>query len=244
VSRVAVVTGGGRGIGAGIARRLAADGHRVAVLDVDTDAAEAVAASVSGVAVPCDVAAENAVTAAFASVVESLGAPTIVVNNAGFARDQPLDEMPLSDWDAVVDVCLRGAFLTTRAAAPHMRAAGWGRIVNISSISALGDDDRVQYVAAKAGLNGFTKAVALELGPAGVTANVVAPGFIVSDMTARTAARLGRTVEEHQRIAAESLPVRRVGHPEDIAHAVSYLTSEGAGYVTGQVLYVAGAPRG
>jgi 3-oxoacyl-[acyl-carrier protein] reductase len=235
---VAVVTGGARGIGAGITRRLRADGHRVAVLDVDTDGADA------DLVLRCDVSGEDAVAAAFAEVTDVLGPPVIVVNNAGFARDQPLDDMPLSDWDAVLDVCLRGAFLTTRAATPHLKAAGFGRIVNISSISALGDDDRVQYVAAKAGLNGFTKAVALELGPFGVTANAVAPGFVVSDMTARTARRLGRSVEEHQRIVAESLPVRRVGYPDDIAHAVSYLVSEGAGYVTGQVLHVAGAPVG
>ncbi len=240
--RTAIVTGGARGIGAGIARRLTADGHRVAVLDADP--APATAADPADLVLRCDVSSEQAVAAAVEEVVSALGPPTILVNNAGFARDQPLDAMPLSDWDAVVDVCLRAAFLTTRAVAPHLKAAGFGRIVNISSTSALGDDDRVQYVAAKAGLNGFTKAVALELGPFGVTANAVAPGFVVSDMTARTAARLGRTVEEHQRIVAASLPVRRVGRPEDIAHAVSYLASEGAGYVTGQVLYVAGAPLG
>lgn len=150
----------------------------------------------------------------------------------------------MSDWDAVVDVCLRGAFMMTRAVTPHLKTAGFGRIVNISSISALGDDGRVPYGTAKAGLHGLAKSVALELGPSGVTANVVAPGFVVSDMTARSAVRLGHTFEEFQRLAAEELPVRRVGLPDDIAHAVSYLTSDGAGYVTGQVLYVAGAPRG
>lgn len=234
----AVVTGGARGIGAGIVARLRADGHRVAVLDVDVTGADADAV------VECDVASEESVAAAFAEVHETLGAPLVVVNNAGFARDQPLHEMPLSDWDAVVDVCLRGAFLTTRLAAPFMMAAGFGRIVNISSTSALGDPERVQYVAAKSGLNGFTKAAALELGPYGVTVNAVAPGFTVSDMTARSAQRRGRTVEEHQRIAAAASPVRRIGYPEDIAHAVSFFTSEGARYVTGQVLYVAGAPLG
>lgn len=235
---VAVVTGGARGIGAGIARRLRADGHRVAVLDIDTDGAEGDAV------VHCDMADESSVTAAFDLVVAALGEPVIVVNNAGFALDQPLTEMSLADWDAVVDVCLRGAFLTTRLAAPYMKAAGFGRIVNISSTSALGDPERVQYVAAKSGLNGFTKAAALELGPFGVTVNAVAPGFTVTNMTVRSAARRGRTLEEHIRVAAEASPVRRAGHPEDIAHAVSFFTSEGAGYVTGQVLYVAGAPLG
>ncbi|MBB4910063.1 SDR family oxidoreductase [Actinophytocola algeriensis] len=235
---VAVVTGGARGIGAGIAKRLRADGHRVAVLDVDLTGAE------GDVLLDCDVASEESVTIAFDKVSSVLGVPSIVVNNAGFARDQPLHEMSLSDWDAVVDVCLRGAFLTTRLAAPAMMAAGFGRIVNISSTSALGDPERVQYVAAKSGLNGFTKAAALELGPFGVTVNAVAPGFTVTNMTVRSAARRGRTLEEHIRITAEESPVRRAGHPEDIAHAVSFFASEGAGYVTGQVLYVAGAPLG
>jgi 3-oxoacyl-[acyl-carrier protein] reductase len=235
---VAVVTGGARGIGAGVAKRLRADGHRVAVLDVDTTGADGDAV------VQCDVASEESVTAAFDTVVAELGEPLVVVNNAGFARDQPLTEMSLSDWDAVVDVCLRGAFLTTRLVAPFMKAAGFGRIVNISSTSALGDPERVQYVSAKSGLNGFTKAAALELGPFGVTVNAVAPGLTVTNMTTRSAARRGRTVEEHVRLAAETSPVRRVGYPEDIAHAVSFFTSEGAGYVTGQVLYVAGAPLG
>lgn len=235
---VAIVTGGARGIGAGITQRLRADGHRVAVLDIDTAGAEGDAV------VHCDMADEASVTAAFDLVVAALGEPVIVVNNAGFALDQPLTEMSLADWDAVVDVCLRGAFLTTRLAAPYMKAAGFGRIVNISSTSALGDDDRVQYVAAKSGLNGFTKAAALELGPYGVTVNAVAPGFTVTNMTVRSAARQGRTLAEHIRINAEASPVRRAGHPEDIAHAVSFFTSEGAGYVTGQVLYVAGAPVG
>lgn len=158
---VAVVTGGARGIGAGVAKRLRADGHQVAVLDVDVTGAEGDAV------IDCDVASEGSVAVAFDMVTSALGPPSIVVNNAGFARDQPLHEMPLSDWDAVVDVCLRGAFLTTRVAAPHMMASGFGRIVNISSTSALGDPERVQYVAAKSGLNGFTKAAALELGRTG-----------------------------------------------------------------------------
>lgn len=247
--RTAVVTGAGRGIGAAIARRLSQDGHKVALLDRDGEAAAAIAESIdptgiAAVAVTADVADERSVARAVAAAAEALGPPTILVSNAGFARDQPLDDMPTADWDAVVDVHLRGAFLTTRAVCGHMRRAGWGRIVNVSSTSALGDDDRVNYSAAKSGLHGFTRACALELGPSGVTANVVAPGFIVSDMTRATARRLGRSFEEHRRLAAAALPVRRVGQPEDIAHAVSYLTSEGAGYVTGQILYVAGAPVG
>jgi 3-oxoacyl-[acyl-carrier protein] reductase len=243
-ARTAIVTGAGRGIGAAVAARLASHGHRVAVVDRDEAAAAAAAAELGGLAITADVADEDAVTSAVATVVAELGPPTILVNNAGFARDQPIDDMPAADWDAVVDVHLRGAFLFSRAVTGHLRAAGWGRVVSISSISALGDENRVNYSAAKAGLIGFTRALALDLGPAGVTVNAVAPGFIVSDMTARSARRLGRTPEEHQRLVAETLPVRRVGQPADIAHAVEYLTSEGAGFVTGQVLYVAGASRG
>lgn len=248
-SKTAIVTGAGRGIGASVAQHLVFGGHRVALLDRDFEAATATARALdpqgsTAVAIEADVTDEASVVRAVATVVRSLGAPTILVNNAGFAQDGPLGDMTVADWDAVVDVHLRAAFLTTRAASPHMRAAGWGRIVNISSTSALGDDDRVNYSAAKSGLHGFTKACALELGPAGVTANVVAPGFIVSEMTAATARRLGRSFEEHQRKVAATLPVRRVGQPDDVAHAVSYLTSVGAGYVTGQVLYVAGAPLG
>lgn len=241
--RTAIVTGAGRGIGAAVAKRLAGHGHRVAVVDKDADVAASTAEAIGGLAITADVADEDAVTGAVAATADALGPPTILVNNAGFARDQLIDDMPAEDWDAVVDVHLRGAFLCSRAVTGHMRDAGWGRIVSISSISALGHANRVNYSAAKAGLNGFTQALALELGPAGVTVNAVAPGFIVSDMTARTAKRLGRTPQEHQRLVAETLPVRRVGVPDDIAHAVEYLTSEGAGFVTGQILYVAGAPR-
>jgi 3-oxoacyl-[acyl-carrier protein] reductase len=242
-----MITGAARGIGAAVARRLAAEGHRVAVLDRDVEAAAGTSraidpAGANAVAVEVDVTDEQSVHDAVATTVDALGPPTILVNCAGFARDQLIDDMPIADWDAVVGVHLRGAFLTTRAVVPHLRAASWGRIVNISSISARGDDERVNYSAAKSGLHGFSTACALELGPAGVTVNVVAPGFIASDMTAATARRLGRSFAEHQELVAANLPVRRVGQPADIAHAIAYLTSEGAGYVTGQVLYVAGQP--
>jgi 3-oxoacyl-[acyl-carrier protein] reductase len=139
-------------------------------------------------------------------------------------------------------VNLRGPFFVTRAVCRHMMTAGWGRIVNMSSISAVGDAGRVDYASAKAGLIGFTKTLALELGRHGVTANAIAPGFVVSDMTRATARRLGRDFEEHQRIAAQSIPVGRVGQPEDIAHAASFLVSPEAGFVSGQVIYVAGGP--
>ena len=249
VQRFAIVTGAARGIGAAVAKRLAREGHAVGVIDLrEADCAATVDAITSegGSAMPvaADVADEAAVTSAVERVAAELGPPTVLVNNAGFARDADLGEMTTVQWDEVQGVHLRGAFLTSRAALPYMVEARWGRIINVSSISALGHAGRVNYASAKAGVIGFTKALALELGSQGVTVNAIAPGFIVSDMTAATARRLGRDFEEHQRIAAESIPVGRVGQPEDIAHAASFFASPDAGFVSGQVLYVAGGPRG
>ncbi len=246
---VAIVTGGARGIGAAVAARLARDGHAVAVLDLDEQvaadtAAAIVAAGGRAIAVRCDVADEAAVTAATDRVVAELGAPTVLVNNAGVGPAADLTEMTVEQWDHMLGINLRGHFLVTRAVVGHLVAAGWGRIVNISSISALGDEGRSHYSSAKAGLLGFTKSLALELGRHGVTVNAVAPGFIVSDMTAASARRLGRSFEEHQRLAAGSIPVGRAGRPEDVAHTASYLVSPDAGFVTGQVIYVAGGPVG
>jgi 3-oxoacyl-[acyl-carrier protein] reductase len=147
-----------------------------------------------------------------------------------------------SDWDTVMNVHLRGAFLMSRAAQKYMTEQRWGRIVNLSSSSALGNRGQANYSAAKAGLQGFTKTLAVELGQFGVTVNAVAPGFIVTDMTAATAARIGMDFEEFQTAAAKQIPVRRVGRPDDVAHTISYLASAGAGFVSGQVIYVAGGP--
>jgi 3-oxoacyl-[acyl-carrier protein] reductase len=241
----AIVTGAARGIGAAVAARFVREGHAVALLDLDADALTETAETLTSeggtvLAIPTDVSDEDAVTAAVALTAEKLGPPTILVNNAGYARDADIGDMTTRDWDEVFGVHMRGTFFTTRLVQKYMVEAGWGRVVNISSISALGHAGRVNYSAAKAGIIGFTKALANELGPMGVTANAVAPGFIVSAMTAKTARRLGRDFEEHQRIAAESIAVRRVGRPEDIANAVAFFASEDSGFVTGQVLYVAG----
>jgi 3-oxoacyl-[acyl-carrier protein] reductase len=175
-------------------------------------------------------------------VAAELGPPTVLVNNAGVIRDNLLFKMTEDDWDTVLGVHLRGAFLMSKAAQKHMVEARFGRIVNLSSSSALGNRGQANYSAAKAGMQGFTKTLAIELGPFGITANAVAPGFIVTDMTASTAARVGMGFEDFQAAAASQIPVRRVGQPGDVANTISFLASEGAGFVSGQVIYVAGGP--
>lgn len=248
-ARVAIVTGAARGIGAAIALRLAEDGHDVAVVDLDAAACAATVAAVRtagrrAVAVAADVADEAAVCSAVATATDLIGAPTVLVNNAGVLRDRTLAKMTADDWDTVLAVNLRSVFLTCRAVAPHMRAARWGRIVNLSSIAALGALGEANYAAAKAGVQGLTRTLAIELGRYGVTVNAVAPGFVVTGMTRAVAERMGMTIEA---LVDEMLPaihVGRPGVPEDIAHAVAYFADPRSSFVTGQTLYVAGAPRG
>ena len=247
-ARVAIVTGAARGIGAAVATRLARDGMAVALLDLDEDScAEAVekikASGGTAMAVGVDVSDSAAVDAAVQRVADELGAPTVLVNNAGILRDNLLFKMTDDDWDAVINVHLRGTFLMSRAVQKFQTAAKWGRIVNLSSTSALGNRGQANYSAAKAGLQGFTKTLAIELGKFNVTVNAIAPGFIATDMTAATAARVGVDFEDFKKGAAAAIPVQRVGTPEDIAHTASFLVSEGAGFVSGQVIYVAGGPK-
>jgi 3-oxoacyl-[acyl-carrier protein] reductase len=245
--RVAIVTGSARGIGAATARRLAADGMAVAVLDLDEAASAGTVKEIAdaggrALAVGADVSQTDQVEAAVGRVAAELGEPTVLVNNAGVIRDNLLFKMTDDDWDLVLGVHLRGAFLMCRATQKYMVEQRYGRIVNLSSSSALGNRGQVNYSAAKAGIQGFTKTLAIELGQFGITANSVAPGFIVTDMTAATAARVGVSFEDFQQAAAARIPVRRVGQPADVANTISFLVSEGAGFVSGQVIYVAGGP--
>jgi 3-oxoacyl-[acyl-carrier protein] reductase len=245
--KIAIVTGSARGIGAATARRLAADGMAVAVLDLDEAACAGTVKEIAdaggrAIALGTDVSDRDQVETAVARVASELGAPGVLVNNAGVIRDNLLFKMTDEDWETVIGVHLRGAFLMTRAVQKHMVEQRWGRVVNLSSSSALGNRGQVNYSAAKAGLQGFTKTLAIELGPFGITANAVAPGFIATDMTAATAERVGVAFDVFAKGAAERIPVRRVGQPDDVAHTISFLASEGAGFVSGQVIYVAGGP--
>jgi 3-oxoacyl-[acyl-carrier protein] reductase len=247
-ARVAIVTGAARGIGAATAKRLAEDGFAVAVLDLDEGTAKGTVEAIESagglaLAVGCDVSEPAAVEAAVTRVAEELGPPVVLVNNAGVTRDNLLFKMTDADWDSVMNVHLRGAFLMTRAVQKYMTEAQWGRVVSLSSTSALGNRGQANYSTAKAGLQGFTKTVAIELGRFGVTANAIAPGFIQTEMTKATAERMGVPFDDFIAFAAKEIPVQRVGQPEDVAHLVSFLVSEGAGFVSGQVIYLAGGPK-
>lgn len=246
--RVAIVTGAARGIGAAIARRLATDGMAVGVVDLDEQGSARTAKEIiedGGRAIPlgADVADEKAAGTAVQQTVAELGPVTVLINSAGIIRDNLIFRMSASDWDSVMDVHLRGAFLMSRAAQTHMTQATWGRIVNISSTSALGNRGQANYAAAKAGLIGFTKTLALELGKFGVTANAIAPGFIETDMTQATATRQGIDYDDWKIAVARDIPIGRIGQPEDIAAVASFLCREEAGYVSGQVIFVNGGAK-
>jgi 3-oxoacyl-[acyl-carrier protein] reductase len=243
--RVALVTGAAQGIGAAVAQRLAADGAKVGVLDLNQDAAQAVAAQITAaggqaVGLGADVSKRDQVQAAVDSLVEHFGGLHVLVNNAGVLRDNLLFKMTDDDWTLVMEVHLRGAFLCSQIAQKHMVAAKYGRIVSMSSTSALGNRGQANYATAKAGLQGLTKTLAIELGPFGVTSNAIAPGFIETAMTKATAERIGTTIEAMREATASAVPVRRGGVPEDIANTVAFFAGEESGYVTGQVIYVDG----
>ena len=244
--RTAIVTGAASGIGLAIAQRLAADGLAVAIFDRDADAGATAAAKITAegdgaraIAVAVDVTDRAQIDAGVERVRAELGRPTVLVNNAGLDGFDKFLSISEDTWNRILAVNLTGTFLSCQAVVPHMVEEGWGRIVNISSSSAQGGQPMMtHYVAAKAGVIGFTKALALELGPKGITVNTIPPGFIDTPMLRRSESKgfLGEGVEAH----AARTPVRRVGRPEDIAAMCSFVVRDEAGYVTGQVLGVNG----
>lgn len=237
----ALVTGGARGIGAATAERLASEGARVVVADFDEAAAQETAERIGNgaVAVRCDVTKRDDVEAAVAAA----NGVDVLVTCAGIIRDNLLFKMSDDDWDAVIDTHLKGTFYAVRAAQKEMVERKSGKIVTISSTSALGNRGQTNYSAAKAGMQGMTKTWAVELGPFGVNVNCVAPGFVATAMTKQTAERVGVDFEAFAQHAAEQTALKRVGQPEDIAAVIAFLASDDARYVTGQVIYVAGSPR-
>ncbi len=246
--RVAFVTGAGRGIGAATALRLAEAGASVILADIDVEGCKQVVAEIEkmdkkALAVSCNVADRAQVESAMQQGVDQFGKLDILVNNAGVLRDNLLFRMSDDDWETVMNVHLRGAFLCSRAAQAYMVKQRYGRIVSLSSTSALGNRGQSNYSTAKAGLQGLTKTLAIELGPFGITANAVAPGYIDTEMTRATSQRMGFDPQERMEAAAKEIPVRRVGQPRDVANVICFLASDEASYVSGQVIYVAGGPR-
>ena len=247
--RVALVTGAARGIGAATALRLATEGASVALADLDESQAQQAAQQIDAsgeltLAIACNVAESDQVQQMVDRTVERFGRLDILVNNAGITRDNLLFKMSEDDWDAVIGVHLRGAFLCARAAQKPMVEQQYGRIISLSSVSALGNRGQVNYSAAKAGLQGLTRTLSIELGPFGITANAVAPGFIDTEMTRTTAARMGLTPEQLQAGAAARIALRRVAQPSEVASVIAFLASDDASYVSGQVIYVNGGPAG
>ena len=240
--KVVIVTGGARGIGEAISSRFAAEGAHVAVVDLNEQGAQAHAAKLreqgaQAIGLAVDVADEASVATMVAAVAERFGSVHVLVNNAGFTRDMRITKMQVADWDSVVDVILKGAFLCTRAVLPFMTAEAqrWGRVVNISSRAHLGNAGQANYSAAKAGLIGFTRAMSLENGRFGVTVNAIAPG-IIDTQAVRNLAHYDKVREN----AVKTTPVPRMGNPVDVANAVAFLASEGASYISGDVLHVSG----
>jgi 3-oxoacyl-[acyl-carrier protein] reductase len=234
--KVALITGGARGIGAATAARFAEEGARVAVTDLDFEGEG------PALQIPCDVTKRDDMEAAVQQTVSELGGLDILVTCAGVIRDNLLHKMSDDDFETVIATHLRGTFLAAQAAQAHMVEQKSGKMVLISSSSAQGNRGQTNYSAAKAGIQGMTKTFAIELGPFGINVNCVAPGFVVTRMTAQTAERIGVEFEDFQKFAAEQIPLRRVGQPEDIASVIAFLSSDDASFVSGQVIYVRGGP--
>ena len=243
--KVAIVTGGAQGIGAAIAQRLASEGAAVAVADLTAErGAETVETIVKdggrATAYGADVSKTEDVRTLVAAVAAEFGKIDILVNNAGITRDNLLFKMTDEDWDSVINVNLRSAFLMSREVQKHFVAQKYGKIVSLSSRSALGNRGQANYAASKAGVMGLTATLAIELGPFGVNVNAVAPGYIATAMTDATARRIGLDPEELKKAAAAETPVRRVGEPEDIAAAVTFLAADESSFISGQTIQVNG----
>ncbi|MEI3613172.1 3-oxoacyl-ACP reductase FabG [Pseudogracilibacillus sp. SO30301A] len=246
--RVAFITGGSRGIGRGIAEAFAEEGAKVAIIDINETALQDTEAAFNEkgytlFAKQADVTNASDIEAAMEEVVDQFGSLDILVNNAGIIRDNLLFKMTDHGWEQVMNVHLKGAFYASRAAQKYMVEQKYGRIINLSSTSALGNRGQANYATAKAGLQGFTKTLAIELGKFGITVNAVAPGFIETEMTKATAARIGVPFEDFVKANIEHIPVRRSGKPADIANAITFFADEKSSFVNGQVIYVAGGPR-
>ncbi|MFI8574206.1 3-oxoacyl-ACP reductase FabG [Rossellomorea aquimaris] len=244
--KVALVTGGSRGIGRAIAKLFAEEGAKVAIIDVNEEALLEVREELREYEIYTKVAnvvESEEVEEAIKEVYETFGSVDIVVNNAGVIRDNLLFKMTDTDWQTVMDVHLKGSFNVAKAAQGYMVKNRYGRMINISSTSALGNRGQANYATAKAGLQGLTKTLAIELGPLGITTNAVAPGFIETEMTRETAKRIGITFEQLVEASLQGIPVGRSGQPEDIANAVAFFADESSSFVNGQILYVAGGPK-
>ena len=246
-NRVAFITGGSRGIGKSIAETFAEEGAKIAIIDINEEALLNVQSEFKEkgfdiLALQANVVNSEEVEAAMEQVIKEYGTLDILVNNAGIIRDNLLFKMTDNDWDQVIDVHLKGAFNTTRAAQKYMVQQKYGRIINISSTSALGNPGQANYSTVKAGLQGLTKTLAREFGKFGITTNAVAPGFIETEMTKATADRIGVPFEDFLKAGASKIPVGRTGKPIDIANAVAFFADEASSFVNGQVLYVAGGP--
>jgi 3-oxoacyl-[acyl-carrier protein] reductase len=243
--KVAIVTGSGRGIGAATAVRLAEEGAKVVVTDVNEALCKEVVQQIQekggeAIAVACDVTHRKQVQEMVQTTVDIFGRIDILVNNAGVIRDNLVHKMTEDDWDTVMNVHLKGAFFVTQEVQKYMVPQKYGKIVSLSSTSALGNRGQLNYATAKAGLQGFTRTLAIELGKYGINVNAVAPGFIATDMTKATAERIGMDFESFKQAVADKTLLKRIGEPIDIANAILFLVSDEARFITGQVLYVSG----
>jgi 3-oxoacyl-[acyl-carrier protein] reductase len=245
--RTVLVTGAGRGIGAATASRFASEGAGVVVSDLDPEPAAAVASQIKSdgghaVSLTCDVTDRASVEQLVERTVGEYGALDVLVTCAGLIRDNLIHKMSDADWTLVIDTHVRGTFLCAQAAQHVMVPRRWGKMVFLSSNSALGNRGQVNYSAAKAAIQGMARTLAIELGPFGINVNAVAPGFVETRMTQAVAARLGIDYDDLKKAAADRAALRRIGSPEDVAGVITFLCSEDAGFITGQTIYATGGP--